>query len=72
MDMVDLMLRKIKEWDEDPSTAPRVALLSGTGERAFSAGADVVSFYHSGTGRADPKIKEDFFAKKYLLDYALA
>lgn len=69
--MVDLMLAKVKKWNDDPAHAPRVALISGVGEKAFCAGGDIKHIYESGTGKADPNIKSDFFAREYLLDYAL-
>jgi enoyl-CoA hydratase/carnithine racemase len=71
LEMVHIMLKKVKEWDNHPSKAPRVALVSGTGEKAFCAGGDIVSIYNSGTGKSDPNIKADFFAQEYLLDYSL-
>ena len=71
LEMVHIMLKKVKEWDDNPSKAPRVALVSGTGEKAFCAGGDIVSIYNSGTGKSDPNIKADFFAQEYLLDYSL-
>lgn len=71
LEMVHLMLSKVKEWHDHPSKAPRIALISGTGEKAFCAGGDIVSIYNSGTGKIDSNIKSDFFAQEYLLDYAL-
>ena len=41
LDMVDLMLGKLKTWNKDPASAPRVALISGVGEKAFCAGGDI-------------------------------
>lgn len=39
--MVDLMLDKVKHWHVHPHEAPRVALISGVGEKAFCAGGDI-------------------------------
>lgn len=69
--MVELLLAKLKEWHSDPSKAPRVALISGVGEKAFCAGGDIKNIYESGIGKAPAHIKSEFFAREYLLDYAL-
>ncbi len=71
LDMVHMMLAKVKEWDEKPDKAPRIVMITGTGEKAFCAGGDIKSIYDSGTGKTDPNIKSEFFATEYLLDYAL-
>ena len=71
--MVHMMARKLKQWHQAPEQAPRVALISGTGEKAFCAGGDIVSIYNAHVGKAgfDKKIKADFFAEEYLVDYEL-
>lgn len=45
--------------------------MSGVGGKAFCAGGDIKLIYDSGTGKADPKIKNQFFHDEYVLDYAL-
>ena len=48
-------------------------MLSGTGGKAFCAGGDVVSLYKASiTEGADKSILSQFFAREYLLDYALS
>ena len=71
--MVHMIARKLKHWNHDPSQAPRVALISGTGEKAFCAGGDIVSIYNAHVGKEgfDKSIKADFFAEEYLVDYEL-
>lgn len=58
MEMVHLMLGKVKEWQNNPQGAPRVALISGVGGKAFCAGGDIKHIYESGIGKIDPKIKQ--------------
>jgi 3-hydroxyisobutyryl-CoA hydrolase len=45
--------------------------MSGVGGKAFCAGGDIKLIYESGTGKADPKIKTQFFHDEYVLDYCL-
>ena len=72
-EMLHLMLPKLKEWNANQATNPRVALISGTGGKAFCAGGDIVSLYHANAGKEgyDPATKAQFFAQEYLLDYGL-
>ena len=65
------MISKVKEWHLNPQAAPRVALLTGEGDKAFCAGGDIKNLYDANIGKADPKTKAEFFAREYLLDYAL-
>ena len=46
-------------------------MISGTGDKAFCAGGDIKNIYDSGMGKAPSHIKSEFFAREYLLDYAL-
>jgi enoyl-CoA hydratase/carnithine racemase len=57
LEMVHQMLAKVKQWHNNPQTAPRVLIISGVGGKAFCAGGDIKHIYESGTGKADPKIK---------------
>lgn len=41
-DMIDVMLPVLKDWRNEPETAPRVCLITGAGEKAFCAGGDIV------------------------------
>ena len=73
VEMVDIVCQKLKQWNANASAAPRVALISGTGEKAFCAGGDIVSIYNAHIGKPgfDKSIKTDFFADEYLQDYEL-
>lgn len=71
MEMVHIMLQRVCKWNAEPSSAPRVALISGTGGKAFCAGGDIKQVYESGTGKIDPSIKQQFFHDEYVLDYFL-
>jgi len=67
------MLPVLKDWRTEPETAPRVCIITGSGEKAFCAGGDIVQIYKAekqGVGSKD--IKSTFFAREYLLDYSLA
>lgn len=46
-------------------------MISGVGGKAFCAGGDIKNIYESIIGKIDPKVKEEFFALEYLLDYEL-
>jgi len=72
-DMLSLMSAKLKDWDMNKSSNPRVSLISGTGGKAFCAGGDIVSLYFANIGKQgyDPAIKAGFFAHEYLVDYSL-
>jgi len=74
LEMVHLVCNQLKNWNKDPSTAPRVAMISGTGGKAFCAGGDIVSLYHAHNGKEgfDPATKAQFFAQEYLMDHELA
>ena len=69
--MVHLMLKEVQKWEQKPQTAPRVLLISGVGGKAFCAGGDIKLIYESGTGKASPTIKSQFFHDEYVLDYSL-
>lgn len=71
LEMVHLMLRRLKQWHSEPDITPRVLLVSGVGGKAFCAGGDIKNIYESGTGKADSKIKSQFFHDEYVLDYSL-
>ena len=66
------MNSKLQEWHKDPNQAPRVALMSGNGGKAFCAGGDIVSLYHGKKKGVDVSKLTEFFAEEYLLDYSLS
>lgn len=72
-EMCHKMLGMLKNWHKEPSQAPRVLLMTGTGEKAFCAGGDIVSLYkaHVDTTK-DQSVKRSFFEYEYLLDYSLS
>lgn len=60
--MCEIMLGKLKQWYKDLSQAPRVVLMTGTGEKAFCAGGDIVSLYKAYIDPTkDQSIKRSFF-----------
>ena len=71
MEMVNAMISKLKDWNQNPQSAPRVVIMSGVGGKAFCAGGDIRQLYDANVGKVDPKVKAEFFAKEYLLDYSL-
>ena len=54
LEMVHLMIKQLKSWNLNPTSAPRVLLISGVGGKAFCAGGDIKLIYESGIGKADP------------------
>jgi len=56
--MCELILQKLKAWHEKSELCPRIALISGTGGKAFCAGGDIVSLYKA---NKDSIIKQEFF-----------
>jgi enoyl-CoA hydratase/carnithine racemase len=42
------------------------------GGKAFCAGGDIKLIYDSSVGKADPKIRSEFFAREYIADYGLS
>ena len=71
LDMVNILTDKLKEWHFNPEQAPRVVLMSGVGGKAFCAGGDIKNLYDVNIGKGDPKVKAEFFAKEYLVDFNL-
>ena len=71
--MCDNVNRKLKNWHTGADAAPRVALLSGVGGKAFCAGGDIVSLYHAKNNKPgyDAGMLSKFFATEYLMDYSL-
>ena len=47
VDMVDIMLRKLKAWEEGKEQHPRAVIVSGAGEKAFCAGGDIKALYEA-------------------------
>lgn len=66
------MNKKLQEWHKNPDQAPRVALMSGNGGKAFCAGGDIVSLYHGKQKGVEVSKLTEFFAEEYLLDYSLS
>ena len=74
LEMIDLLSPALKRWATDDSVA--AVLLTGAGERAFSAGGDIQALYramqvnHEAGERVDDYPYE-FFEREYRLDYLL-
>jgi enoyl-CoA hydratase/carnithine racemase len=72
LQMVELLLPKLKEWQADPEVA--LVVLEGVGDKAFCAGGDIVDLYkasiEAGKGNIAPEVTE-FFSKEYRLDYLI-
>ena len=71
--MVHLIIGQLKEWNQNPGSAPRISMISGTGGKAFCAGGDIVSLYNAHIGKPgyDKDMGAKFFADEYLMDYEL-
>ena len=74
LEMIDLMAPVLERWAEDDRVA--AVLLTGAGDRAFSAGGDIQALYramqanHEAGERVDD-YPYDFFEREYRLDYRL-
>ena len=63
--MIDIIGLQLKEWDSSQDKdVPRIVIMSGTGEKSFCAGGDVVGLYNSHIGKegSDPNLKKNFLA----------
>ena len=72
-DMINIITSMLQFWKAKPEHNPRVALISGTGGKAFCAGGDIVSLYHGNLNQKglDANVKRIFFEKEYRMDYQL-
>ena len=70
MDMIDLIWNQLRIW-KNTKKSPRVVFMKGTGEKAFCAGGDIKSIYNDGAKGLNPSTPKTFFAKEYIVDYAL-
>ncbi len=74
LEMIDQMSPVLARWAEDDSIV--AVLLTGAGERAFSAGGDIQALYramqinHEAGERVD-EYPYEFFEREYRLDYRL-
>ena len=74
LDMCHDMLEKLQLWMTGQHEAPEVLMITGSGEKAFCAGGDIVTLYNAGQapiGDKQKKLLKDFPATEYLLDYSL-
>lgn len=74
LEMIDLLTPALKRWAADEAVA--AVVLTGAGERAFSAGGDIQALYramqinHDAGERVD-EYPYEFFEREYRLDYRL-
>jgi enoyl-CoA hydratase/carnithine racemase len=72
--MIDILRPALRRWSSDPAVA--AVLLSGNGDRAFSAGGDIQALYramvknHQAGHRVDD-YPYRFFEQEYRLDYQI-
>lgn len=71
MDMIEQIWQKLVEWNNNPEHAPTVVMMRGSGEKAFCAGGDIKSIYDGGVNQINPNTPREFFAREYIMDYAL-
>ncbi|GGF56719.1 enoyl-CoA hydratase/isomerase family protein [Alteromonas lipolytica] len=71
LDMARAMQAQLDSWRNDESVL--LVLISGTGEKAFCAGGDIVSMYQSmQTNKQEiPDFISEFFTREYRLDYTI-
>ena len=74
LEMIDLLTPALARWANDDAVA--AVVLTGAGERAFSAGGDIQALYramqanHEAGDRVD-EYPYEFFEREYRLDYRL-
>jgi enoyl-CoA hydratase/carnithine racemase len=74
LEMIDILFPTLERWAQDEQVV--AILLSGAGERAFSAGGDIQALYraivhnHEQGERVD-EYPYDFFQREYRLNYRL-
>lgn len=71
-EMCNIIKDKLDQWKSNISDAPRVALMSGAGEKSFCAGGDIVSLYHGHKAGVPTHELLKFFATEYKLDFMLS
>ncbi|MGS2719015.1 enoyl-CoA hydratase/isomerase family protein [Paraglaciecola aestuariivivens] len=76
LQMIKLLTPQLKKWQADPKIA--MVLLDSEGDKAFCAGGDIVTMYHSmqdaqksPAKAGEPMALEEFFSKEYELDYLI-
>ncbi len=69
LNMVRDIYKNISNWDEDPEVSG--VIIKGVGEKAFCAGGDIVSVYHS-RNKPDVNLKDNFFREEYILNLSIA
>ena len=69
LNMVRIIAENISSWNDDDSISG--VLLRGEGEKAFCAGGDIVSVYHSKNDEGN-NLSHDFFKEEYLLNYEIS
>ena len=74
LDMIDILDPALRRWQDDERVV--AVVVSGAGERAFSAGGDIQALYRAmvRNHQAGERIDDypyDFFEREYRLDYLL-
>ncbi|MDO8694608.1 MAG: enoyl-CoA hydratase/isomerase family protein [Sheuella sp.] len=74
LDMTRLLAARMEVWAKDPDLA--LVIMRGAGEKAFCAGGDLHTLYHSmteniGKPAAANTYAGTFFAEEYALDYRI-
>ncbi len=71
-DMITSMKNELIKWHKDPTLAPRVLMIKGTGNKAFCAGGDIVSLFRAGDQGVDWQKLLAVFSQEYVLTYSLS
>ena len=70
LEMIRTLASTLKRWENDKKVA--AVFIKGAGDRAFSSGGDVKTFYSSGMsfrrGEVGHKVPVQYFAEEYSLD----
>ncbi len=68
LNMVQKISENIKTWNESSNISG--IILKGAGEKAFCAGGDIVSVYHTKNDKNN-SLSYDFFREEYLMNIAI-
>ena len=67
LEMINIIQPALDSYKDDDSVA--AIILDGSGEKAFCAGGDVVSLYHSLQQEGGGELATRYFEAEYRLDY---
>ncbi|CAG9313143.1 unnamed protein product [Blepharisma stoltei] len=70
VEMFDHLMLNLKDWNQDMDTC--AVLMTGEGDKAFSAGGDIKALYEAKKKDPSSTLPTIFFRKEYVTDYGFA